>query len=320
MNSVQLGRVSNSGKRFVIAGASGFIGSAIVRRATQLGYPAPIVVLRADSNAWRLAPWVSQCCVFREPDLAKQSVQDEIRAMSPASWLQIGWQGVQNKDRHNLQQVSVNIPLIIRSLDFATAVGCIHWVGFGSQAEYGRFEGAISEDLPVRADTVYGKAKLAAYWTSAAYAQAVGLTHCWLRIFSTYGPEDDPQWLIPYIISEIKKGEVPQLTKCEQIWDYLFVDDAADAALASVNFSLEGVYNIASGQGVVLRDIVKEVLVAMGGSHTVNFGGRSYSPNQVMHLVGDRSRLSSASGWAPKVSLREGIRSTVSYFSQCNRK
>ncbi len=301
--------------QLVIAGASGFIGAAIVQRAVENDWPAPIVILRSDSQPARLKSLLSRCKVFRSENLNNRPTLERLVGFQPQVWMQVGWQGVFGKDRDDARQLTTNLPLVLRSLELARAAGCRKWIGFGSQAEYGRYAEPIAESFHARPHTVYGAAKLAALWASSAYAQATALDHCWLRVFSTYGPSDEPHWLIPHIIGSLQRGLAPKLTPCEQIWDYLYVEDAADAALAAAASGATGVFNVASGRGVPLKEIVTKIVSAMTPNQGVEFGGLSYAENQVFHLVGDITKLTSATGWVPRVPLDEGLRRTIAYFS-----
>lgn len=132
-------------------------------------------------------------------------------------------------------------------------------------------------------------------------------------MFSTYGPADSPRWLLPYVIGELLAGRRPRLTKCEQKWDYLYVDDAARAVVAAVEGSASGVFNLGSGRSLPLRDYIEAIGRELDCAMEPDYGAVPYRPDQVMHLEADISRLTGVTGWMPSSSLAEGIRDTVAF-------
>lgn len=223
-------------------------------------------------------------------------------------------EGRGGRDHNQDYQITENLALTLASVELAAAAGCRQWIGLGSQAEYGNLNVRISEEMKPCPTTLYGRSKLAAGIASLALCEARGLTGAWLRVFSTYGPGDAAFWFLPYLISEFTGGRAPQLTRCEQFWDYLYVDDAACAVSAAVNHGLAGVYNLGSGIAKPLKDYVEAVREALGSSLQPNYGAIGYRPDQVMHLEADISRLTEATGWKPAVSFQEGIALTVDSF------
>ena len=96
-----------------------------------------------------------------------------------------------------------------------------------SQAEYGPRQEVLKEELPLKPATVYAVAKVASAMITAKMSEIVGMRHTWVRLVAVYGPGDDPKHLIPFTIRTLLAGKKPALTKGEQRWDYLYVEDAA---------------------------------------------------------------------------------------------
>ena len=126
---------------------------------------------------------------------------------------------------------------------------------------------------------------------------------------------DEPTWFIPYIITELKKGNVPKLTNCEQLWDYLYVEDAANAILSVVYQRASGIFNIGSGQAVSLKSVVELIRKSVASDAVIDYGAVPYRPDQVMHLEADTSRIRQATGWTPSVTLKDGIERMISHYS-----
>jgi UDP-glucose 4-epimerase len=298
-------------EHIAITGATGFIGAAVLRDLLSRKLRVT-VLLRPESNCDR---WPNlkgiQTLVYSK--LNDTSVVRTLQASRPDAFVHCAWRGVAGGERNEPYHITLNLPMTVESVELAAAAGCKHWVGLGSQAEYGNPNRKVAEDGPLAPVTVYGKAKLAAGMAASALCQTTGLTFAWLRVFSTYGPDDAPHWLIPYVIRELLVGHSPNLTACEQRWDYLFVRDAAEVIGTVAATGITGIYNVGSGQAYLLKEIVELIRHQLASSLQASYGSLPYRPDQVMHLQADITRLQKATGWNPRTSLNEGIRQTIEF-------
>jgi nucleoside-diphosphate-sugar epimerase len=295
----------------ILTGATGFIGSAAFAELNRHEIRT-LVLLRQESDRRRLPSLPAQNTFvfsrFDQPDLVKQ-----IGEQRPNVCIHCAWRGVSGQERNADFQVSENLALTLASVELAARSGCRQWIGLGSQAEYGNANRVLDETATTNPTTFYGKAKLLAGNEALAICARKGIAGAWLRIFSTYGPGDHPHWMIPHVIREFLNGRPPQVTRCEQIWDYLFVSDAARAIVSLADGKTSGVFNLGSGEARPLKDIIELIRVESGSSVQPAYGALPYRPDQVMHLQADISKLSAATGWTPQVGLEEGIRRTVAW-------
>jgi nucleoside-diphosphate-sugar epimerase len=141
-----------------------------------------------------------------------------------------------------------------------------------------------------------------------------GVSFSWLRLFSSYGPKDDPSWLVPYVALTLLAGKEPALTRAEQRWDYIFVEDVAAAVIAALDSPAAGVFNLGSGEARPLRDIICQVRDLVDPALSLGFGKVDYRPDQVMYLEADITELSTKTGWRPVVPLTSGLKSTVEWY------
>ena len=138
--------------------------------------------------------------------------------------------GTIGEQRNDLYMQNLNIKYTLDAVELAQRLGCNTFVGAGSQAEYGRVEGVISESTPARPENGYGIAKLAAGQMSRILANQYNMKHIWTRIFSVYCPYNDKSTMIMQSISKmVKEKSSPEYTKGEQIWDYIYSKDVAEA-------------------------------------------------------------------------------------------
>ena len=193
------------------------------------------------------------------------------------------------------------------------SVGVDYFLGLGSQAEYGPQQGKIQETSPTQPTNCYGAAKLAAGVVLARTSTASQRKLAWLRLFSSYGPGDDPNWLIPYLIRTLLDGKTPKVTHAAQLWDYIHVDDVAHAIICTLNAQACGIFNLGSGRAQSLRTTIEYIRDLIDPQIQIAFGEVPYRPDQVMHLEADITALTSTTGWIPKISMEDGLSSLVNY-------
>ena len=239
-----------------------------------------------------------------------------------------GWDGTFGADaRNNVEGQILNVKYTVMALEAAAKVGCEKFVGAGSQAEYGRFEGKLCATTPAFPENGYGIAKLAAGQMSRLRASQLGIEHVWTRILSVYGPNDGAQTMVKATINKLLDGEKPSFTKGEQKWDYLYSKDAANAMYLIGEKGVDGkVYCIGSGQVRELRQYIEEIKEAVveyknkttdsaekldSKAIELGFGDVPYGDKQVMYLQADISELTKDTGFVPEYSFEEGIRETV---------
>ena len=274
------------------------------------------VLVRGDTLGRRLDNVKSELAKIPYDTSDPRIFRNALISFEPDTIFHLGWAGVSNLDRNDASTQVRNLDLCIELIDAGRASGCQHWIGAGSQAEYGPKTEAITEEDSTNPTTLYGAAKLAAYHLSRTSCGLSKIKHSWLRVFSTYGPDDNDNWMIPSLIKQLSSGQEPKLTAGEQLWDYLYVTDAARAFLAVAQNRVEGVFNLGSGEAPNLRSTIEHMrdLVAPGAS--LGFGQVPYRNDQVMRLQAVITKLQQLTGWTPIVSLKDGLQETATWFTQ----
>lgn len=175
------------------------------------------------------------------------------------AFIHLAWEGARVPHRDNAEMQQKNYECAITAMNSAKQLGCRVFLGSGSQAEYGKMEGDVTELSPCNPTTEYGKKKLLACAELSKIANNCGIRFVWTRIFSIYGKYDYSGTLIMSAIQKMKNNEPIEMTACTQLWDYLHVEDAAKAIVTLIeNDNASGIYNIASGVKKPLRVFVEE--------------------------------------------------------------
>ncbi len=303
--------------RIFLTGATGFLGSCLLRSLLSDGRSYQICICLRDSmSAWRIRDLLDKVEV-QIADLSKfDSTAKALARFRPDVVAHLAWNGVQNTDRNAVEQWR-NVPQVLELIECAHRVGVKTFVGLGSQAEYGRVTARIDEQTQMHPTTLYGMSKLAAGQLGAVVSQHFGMRFVWLRLFSSYGPGDNPGWMIPYLINTLLAGEYPKLTLAEQKWDYIFVKDVAAAIEAVIQSpSAHGFFNLGSGNARPLRHIIEQIRDLIDPGLPLGFGERPYRQDQVMYLEADISALNQATGWRPMWSYDDGLRETIAWHRE----
>ncbi len=146
------------------------------------------------------------------------------------------------------------------------------------------------------------------------------MRHIWARILSVYGPMDNETSLTMSTIVKLINGEETHFTKGEQIWDFLYSGDAANAFHLMAEKGVHGsIYCLGSGNNTVLKDAIKEIFEQINPNAKTGIGDIPYPPNQVMFLLADIESLTRDTGFVPKVSFKEGIRKTIEWYKENNK-
>jgi nucleoside-diphosphate-sugar epimerase len=117
------------------------------------------------------------------------------------------------------------------------------------------------------------------------------------------------------LITEMLAGRRPRTTLGTQKWDWLYVDDVARAILATVSApAAQGVFNLGSGRAVAVRTVVDLIRDLAAPGMELMYGEVPFRPDQVMHMQANISRLTSATGWMPRIPIEEGLTATVAWY------
>lgn len=300
--------------KILVTGGAGFVGSAVVHKLLALDRDVAVIV-RPTTDLRRIRDVLDRVTVIYGNLFHINESRKEIGRFAPECVAHLGWGGVSGADRNGTQQLE-NLTSSIDLYRLTEEIGCNYFLGLGSQAEYGVQAGKINENSPTRPTTVYGAAKLATALVLERTAAKSRRPFAWLRLFSSYGPDDDPSYMIPYLTTSLLSGKCPALTQAEQIWDYIHVDDVAAAIAATIDARACGIYNLGSGSGRPLREIITMVRDLINPALPLGFGQMPYRADQVMHLEADISALTKVINWSSHITLENGLTGVVEWHKQ----
>lgn len=287
-----------------MTGASGFIGSRLCVRLLEDGASVQ-GVSRTEQTSSDIRWWTTD---VRDVEAALAL----IREVRPDSIFHLASHVSGSRDLDAvLPTLSANFLSTVNVLLGAAEVGCKRVVLAGSLEEP---DGDDAGPVPV---SPYAAAKFAAGSYGRMFQSLYGVPVVTLRIFMVYGPgQRDTTKLVPHVITTLLRGESPQLSSGTRPVDWVYVDDVVEALLASA--ATEGVIGqtIDVGSGILtpVRAVVEEIVRTMHSSVEPRFGALPDRPNERIR-VADVARTQALLGWAPRMSLTQGLTATVDWYA-----
>lgn len=299
-------------KRAIITGATGVVGTALIRALIENNIEV-LILCRQDSVRNSNLP-ENHLITKVYCDLSKlETIQNE----TGKEWdifYHFAWEGTTGTARNDMYLQNLNVKYALDAVKVAHRFGCKKFIGAGSQAEYGRVEGILKPSTPVFPETGYGIAKLCASQMTRELSHQIGMEHNWVRILSVYGPNDGAQSMIMSTINKLRKNEIPQFTKGEQMWDYLYSGDAGQAFKLVGEKGVDGkVYVLGSGKARPLVEYIEEIRNIVEPKGQIELGVIPYSEKQVMHLQADVKELMEDTGWSISTNFSKGIRNILDW-------
>lgn len=296
-------------KRIVITGPTGAVGMALINQCIE-NRIAVLAICHKGSKRVAQIPKNEFVHVI-EADL-DEYVNLNAQQDSYDIFFHLAWNGTFGAERDDMQLQAKNIQYTLDAVRLAERLGCHTFVGAGSQAEYGRVEGILSPDLPVHPENGYGMAKLCAGLMSRKLCKLLKMRHIWTRILSVYGPYDKKDTMIMSALEKMLHNQETYFTKGEQIWDYLYSEDAARALLLLAEKGMDqGTYCIGSGIGKPLAEYIQTMYKLTKSELPPGLGKVPYAEQQVMHLQADISQLREDTGFLPEIDFEEGIKRLI---------
>lgn len=303
--------------KFVITGATSFIGVELTRYALSMGDEVIAVCRKGSAGIPKLGEHPNLHIVYSElseyGNLINQIDKADV-------FINLAWEGTGHGGRNLAEIQQDNIAHSLEAIKVAAGIGCSLFVEAGSQAEYGTVLEKISETTPCNPFSEYGKAKLAVKEQGSKIANALGMKYLHLRIFSLYGEEDHPWTLVMSSLKKMVNNEPVDLSPCTQNWNFLYVKDAVrqiyllcQYAQRNPNYKSE-VFNIASKDTRVLKDFVVEMYNLSQSKSELNFG--TIPPANVVSLDPDTSKTESVTGFISDHVFKDIVNNIICKFKQ----
>lgn len=301
-------------KRAIVTGATGAIGTALIKELIENDIEV-LVFCRESSKRNNQIP-KHPLVTMRFCPLQQLSSLENDNKKTYDVFFHFAWEGTTGAARNDMYLQNLNVKYSLDAVNVAKRFGCHTFIGAGSQAEYGRVEGVLKPNTPTFPEMGYGMGKLCAGQMTRELAHQLGLKHIWMRILSVYGPNDSAQSMIMSTITKLKEGVVPQFTKGEQMWDYLYSGDAANAFFLVAEKGVDGkTYVLGSGVARPLAEYIEDIKEVVSPGIKLILGSIPYGEKQVMCLCADTSSIESDTGWKARTNFKDGILQLIHFLN-----
>ena len=320
--------MSYAGLPVLVTGADGFIGSHLVEILVQRG--AAVTALSCY-NSFDKYGWLDDLpdTIRRDVRMIRGDVRDaaQVRALVRGQTIIFHLAALISIPHSYVaaqSYVDTNVSGTLNVLDAAREFGAQRIVLTSTSEVYGTaITQPIAEDHPLQGQSPYAASKIGADMMAEAFAKSFDLPAVILRPFNTFGPRQSERAIIPTIIRQALDARCSTIRVGDTTTkrDLTFVQDTAEAFAAigvapSIEFGTA--YNAGSGKSASIGELIKLIAsLADADKPIVRDSCRMRPPNsEVRILLSDSSRLWEATGWKPKVPLREGLMQTIEWWSK----
>jgi nucleoside-diphosphate-sugar epimerase len=305
-------------RRGLITGATGFVGANLARRLI-VEDCEPHLLVRPQFQSWRLNGIRDQVTLHEVAIANRDAVMELVNSLKPHSIFHLATHGAYPTQQGFDRMVETNILGTAALVDAAVEAGVEAFIYTGSSSEYGLKHGPADETDRVDPNSHYAITKATGthycQWAARAHQLPVAI----MRLYSIYGPFEQPSRFIPTLIVHALQQQLPPLVRPETGRDFVYVDDAVEALLLAAEriktISSGSIFNVASGQQSTIAGVVscvRELLQVEAEPQWDSMTSRTWDTDR---WVGNPLAITESLAWRAQTPLREGLQKTISWFA-----
>lgn len=312
-----------SGRRVLVTGAGGFIGSHLCERLLELGADVRALVEYSSLGSWG---WLDESQARDDLDVVPADVRDRDSTVAAVAGSEIVFHlaaliAIPWSYEAPAAYVETNVVGTLNVLRAAQAASVDHFVHTSTSEVYGTAQYVpIDESHPLQAQSPYAASKIGADKIAESFHLSFGLPVATLRPFNTYGPRQSARAVVPTIITQLLGGETVALGNLAPTRDFTFVTDTVDAFVrAGETPSAVGrVLNVGSGMEVSIGALAERIGVLLGRRPSLHHDEGRVRPaaSEVERLCADASEARRLLEWEPHTTLEDGLAATAAWIAE----
>lgn len=269
-----------------VTGSNGFLGQYLVKELRHKGYSVHEFTTN-PKNKLQIKMNYSDTKSMRESFL-------KIDLLIHAAWTS---GSRNNRDNFELQNLNVVVSKNIAKV--AQEINLNKIIGIGSQDELGNTSKPWTDDAEFEPQSYYSEAKLATYNTLVKSTEQF----IWARLLSVYGVGDPRDWILTKTVSALKLNKQLKVGKCDQLFNFTHIKDAADGIILLMERGFIGSANVATLESPTLKNSLDLLEDISGRKGLIKYGSNSDTRNQVRS-----PGILEVLGWVPKIKREIGFR------------
>lgn len=296
----------------IITGASGFIGSHLTHKLAENNVEVWAVIHPNNSK---------KCYVNHEKNI--HYVYCDIEELSyyigkknffrdADVFYHLAWQGVNTCYRNNMEYQMANIDICLKCIKFASENNVKKFILPGSTSEYLYNNKPIDENAIPSPQNAYGSVKVALRFLAEGYARQCGIPLIYTVITGIYAADRRDNNIIFYVIEKLLKKEKPSVTKLEQLWDYVNIQDVVEALMLIGDFGKPNAfYAIGHGDNWPLRRYVDIIRNYIDPEAEIGIGDIPYDSDKLPNSCVNLTKIFEDTGFTPKVNFENEIKNII---------
>ena len=298
-------------KTAVVTGANGLLGKEIVEKLSKEGYIIYCIDIKFDKE---LIDNSADNKILIECDM--DNIGDLEINISPDLFYHLAWEGVSTKYK-NYHSIQIrNLKYSIDCFAFANQIRSKKFVFLGSASEYAYSDKAIDGKsvVPAPCDE-YSAVKACAHIYLQLLAKQHGLPYVRVILPSIYGGKRADANIITYTIQELLNKRKPAFTKLEQLWEYVYIDDAINALYKIGEKGISGrSYPVGWNRSRKLAEYIYIIRDIIDPKLDLGVGEKPYKTGRVDNCIMDTSITIEDIDFEPQIPFEEGIRKTIDFI------
>jgi NAD dependent epimerase/dehydratase len=314
------------GKKILVTGADGFIGSHLTERLVDLGLDVRAFVYYNSFNSWG---WIDSfpkdrkknleifAGDIRDPNGVRTAMKDVDVVFHLAALIAIPF-SYHSPDSY----VDTNVKGTLNVVQAARDLNTKRVLVTSTSEVYGTAQYVpIDEKHPRQPQSPYSASKIGADCIAESFYRSFNLPVTIVRPFNTFGPRQSARAVIPTIITQLLSGETKiKLGDTTPTRDLLFVKDTVEGFIAIANSEklIGDDVNIATQSEITVAALAQGLINQINPEATIITDDNRLRPekSEVFRLFGSNQKLMSLTDWKPKFTLEKGLEETIAWFRQ----
>ena len=313
------------GKKVLVTGAGGFVGSHLTERLVELGTHVKAFVRYNSRNDWGLLEELPMdirneleivAGDLKDSGAVRDAVKDTEIVFHLGALIAIPYSYVNPGDA-----VQTNVIGSLNILNASREYGVEKMIHTSTSEVYGTAQYVpIDEKHPLQAQSPYAASKISADKLAESFYLSYNLPVATIRPFNTYGPRQSARAVIPTIITQALSKDKVYLGLLRPTRDFTYVQDTVDGFIkvAELPCSIGEVINIGSGKEISIGELASKIISLIGRDVEIVSDDVRIRPekSEVNRLLADNSKAKELLQWEPRISIDEGLKRTIEWISE----